>query len=156
MWEGWLEFIPRDPARYAILASPVESRQPQREYLDYWASGLTSVYAEGALDRAVHPVTVRTRGVEVPATERPAPRITAAPAGSVSGAQMPLLDPFEVGVRSLEILRQELSALGRRRLVNIIAAFGLNPSKCDLSWMTDAQLIAFIVTAVDAQMKVKL
>ena len=67
----------------------------------------------------------------------------------------PVLDPFEIGVRSLDVLRQELGALNRPRLLNIIAAFDLDPPKSDLSWMSDRQLIQFIVTAVDAQLALR-
>ena len=35
----------------------------------------------------------------------------------------PVLDPFEVGGRNLDVLRQELSALNRPRLLNIISAY---------------------------------
>jgi hypothetical protein len=50
-WEGWLEFVPRaeDSCRYA---TPIETRQHDRVTMERWASGLTVVYAEGALARA--------------------------------------------------------------------------------------------------------
>jgi hypothetical protein len=67
----------------------------------------------------------------------------------------PVLDPFEIGGRSLDILRQELGALNRPRLLNIIASFGLNPGGEDLAWMSDRQLIHFIVTAVDTQLAMR-
>ena len=66
-----------------------------------------------------------------------------------------LLDPFDVGSRNLDVLRQELGALNRPRLVNIIAAYDLNPGAEDLSWMSDRQLIQFIVTAVEAQLTLR-
>ena len=75
MWEGWLEFLPMDAGTSEVIVSPVESRQPRREHLDYWAQGLTVVYAEGALDRALNPITVRTRVEQSPASNEPAPRI---------------------------------------------------------------------------------
>ncbi len=50
MWEGWLEFTPLGDGE--TVASPIESRQPERQHLAYWASGLSVVYAEGALSRA--------------------------------------------------------------------------------------------------------
>jgi hypothetical protein len=153
MWEGWLEFVPIQTGNPEVLVSPVESRQPEREHLVYWASGLSDIYAQGALARARLPLTVRTRIVDVAASEEPAPRIVSAPTEPVSPE--PILDPFEAGARSLDVLRQELGALGRARLLNIIAAFSLNPANSDVSWMTDAQLITFIVTAVDAQMKAR-
>ena len=50
-WEGWLEFFPltEDSCGYA---TPVETRQQDRLTMERWASGLTVVYAEGALARA--------------------------------------------------------------------------------------------------------
>lgn len=73
MWEGWLEFLPLPERRGCwVLVSPVESRQAERVHLEYWAAGLSAVYAEGALRRAQRPVTVRVRAAEQPASERPA------------------------------------------------------------------------------------
>jgi hypothetical protein len=53
-WEGWLEFAPRTEhsCRYA---TPIETRQHDRVTMERWASGLTVVYAEGALARARTP-----------------------------------------------------------------------------------------------------
>jgi hypothetical protein len=61
----------------------------------------------------------------------------------------PILDPFEVGSRSLDILAQKLRAIGRARMLNIITAYDLNPLNQDLQTFTDAQLIGFIVAAVE-------
>ena len=138
MWEGWLEFIGENGRAAEPLVTGVESRQPEREHLAYWASGLSVVYAEGALSRALNPVVVKTRIVETPLSSAPRP--------------YPILDPFEVGGRSLDILRQELGALGRARLLNIVAAFHLNPSGTDLSTLTEAQLIHQIVATVDSRL----
>ena len=52
VWEGWLEFSPRGGGGM-IRKSPVETTQPNREALLYWASGLEPVYLEGALERAI-------------------------------------------------------------------------------------------------------
>ena len=150
MWEAWIEFVPASPGRADVIVSAVESRQPELEHLRYWAEGLTVVYAEGALDRALHPVVVRTRAAETPASERPARRVVATPR-RYAGPE-PVLDPFEVGGRNLDILRQELHALGRPRLLNIIEAFTLNPGREPLTAMSDEQLVTFIVVAVDAQL----
>jgi hypothetical protein len=149
MWEGWLEFVPIGPGGRQTVVSPVESRQPAKEYLEYWAKGLTVVYEEGALDRALHPVTVRTRVAEVPVSEAPAPRVITSP---TRRGPEPVLDPFEIGARNLDILRQELRALDRPRLLNIIAAFNLNPAGKDISSLSDEQLVTFIVVAVDARL----
>ena len=62
-----------------------------------------------------------------------------------------VLNPFEVGSRSFDILQKDLGALGRARLVDIIHAFDLNPGNEDIDWMSDAQLRHFIWVAVRAQ-----
>jgi hypothetical protein len=36
-----------------VRRSPVETTQPNREALAYWASGIEPVYLEGALERAI-------------------------------------------------------------------------------------------------------
>lgn len=152
MWEGWLEFMPENGSRVEPLVTGVESRQPGREHLAYWAAGLTAVYAEGALSRARNPVAARRRVVETPLSEAPAetPAVIV-PREPAAGAR-PILDPFEVASRRPDVLAQELGALGRARLLNIIAAYDLNRSHEDLSWMSDAQLVRFIVAAVDARL----
>lgn len=151
MWEGWLEFEPADGAG-DTLVGPVESRQPEREHLAYWATGLTPVYIEGALRRARRPVTIRTRPVEEPVSDAPAPRPVVLPSPRVFRREA-VLDPFEVARQSgLELLTQELRALNRPRLLNIIGEFDLNPGGEDIAWMTDAQLVRFIAVAVEAQL----
>ena len=147
MWEGWFEFVPTDGRK--VVVSAVESRQPERSHLEYWAQGLTPVYAEGALERALHPITVRARAIELPASSGPAPRVVTVPP---SGGPRPILDPFEVGERSLDVLWQELHALGRARLLHIIAAYHLNSVNADLSPMSDEELISLIVKRVEARL----
>ncbi len=153
MWEGWIEFTPIDGGT-EVLVTGVETRQPEREHLTYWATGLTPIFLEGALQRARHPVTVRVRPVEIPNSTEPKPRDPVVPRVMPPGPD-PVLDPFEVGGKNLDILRQELGALNRPRLLNIIAAYDLNPGEEDVSWMSDRQLIQFIVTAVDAQITLR-
>jgi hypothetical protein len=150
LWEGWLEFIPIGKTG-AVVVSGVESRQPEKEHLEYWASGLTPVFLEGALDRAKRPVTVRVRTLEQPYSTAPEPRSVTVARVMPPGPE-PVLDPFEIGGRSPDLLRQELGALNRPRLLNIIAAFDLNPAGEDVSWMSDHQLAHFIVVAVEAQL----
>ena len=152
MWEGWLEFDSLGRAG-ETLVGPVESRQPEREHLTYWATGLTPVYLEGALHRAQHPVVVRTRLVEEPASQAPAPRAVVVPVSPRAARPQAVLDPFEVAAQSgLQVLEQELHALNRPRLLNIIAEYDLNPGGEDINWMTEAQLVRFIVVAVEAQL----
>jgi hypothetical protein len=49
-WEGWIEF---DRAADPVRRTPRETTQPNRPDLEYWASGLTEAYLEGALERAL-------------------------------------------------------------------------------------------------------
>ena len=153
MWEGWLEFLPVNRDAEAIIGS-VESRQPEREHLVYWATGLTPIYLEGALHRARAPLSVRVRAEEPPVSNAPAPKVRHTTAGP--SRPEAVLDPFEIGVRNLDLLRQELTALNRARLLNIIDAYDLNPAREDIGWMSTAQLIHFIVVAVDTQLPQRL
>lgn len=150
MWQGWIEFTPIDGSD-EVLVTGVETTQPARDYVHYWATGLTPVFLEGALHRARRPVTVRVRPVEVANSTAPKPRDQVVSRVMPPGPE-PVLDPFEIGGRNPDVLRQELGALNRPRLLNIIAAYDLNPAGEDLSWMSDRQLVQFIVTAVEAQL----
>jgi hypothetical protein len=51
LWVGWLEFRPKTGK--LVRRSPIETTQPNREALRYWASGLERIYLEGALERAM-------------------------------------------------------------------------------------------------------
>ena len=57
-WEGWLEFVPADTDGSRRYVTPIETRQQDRVTMERWASGLTTIYADGALGRArmQHPV----------------------------------------------------------------------------------------------------
>ena len=149
MWEGWLEFQPIGGGG-GVVVGPVESRQPEREHLAYWAGGLSAIFVEGALRRAQNTLVVRTRVLEEAVSDHPAPRMVTGPPREVKPEAV--LNPFEVGGRNLDILAQELRALNRPRLLNIITAFDLNRSKQDIAWMSDSQLVRFIVVAVEAQL----
>jgi len=150
MWEGWIEFVPSEGSE-DLLVTGVESRQAEREHLAYWATGLTPVFLEGALRRARSPLTVRVRAVEVPVSTVPATRDVTVTRVMPPGPE-PVLDPFDIGRRNIDQLRQELAALNRPRLLNIIAAYDLNPAGEDIGWMSDPQLVHFIVVAVETQL----
>ena len=49
LWDGYLEFRSSDGS---VLLTPRETRQPNREHLLDWASGIGPIYLEGALHRA--------------------------------------------------------------------------------------------------------
>jgi len=73
MWEGWLEFAPDDAS--LVLRTRRETSQPNLTDLRYWATGLTPVYLEGALARALEapPLARSTAVPETPAYDSPAP-----------------------------------------------------------------------------------
>jgi hypothetical protein len=50
-WQGWIEFHPLELGK-RILATGRETSQPNRNALEYWATGLEPVYFEGAFERA--------------------------------------------------------------------------------------------------------
>src|SRR5258705_8644879 len=145
MWEGWIEFLPGNGGGDGVITT-VESRQPEHQHLVYWATGLTPVYLEGALQRARHPRTVRVPVVDAPVSDKPAARRVVVE--RVVPRPEPVLDPFDIGERSIDILRQELTALNRPRLLNIISAYDLAGPEVDLTRMTDAELNGLIVGAV--------
>lgn len=53
LWHGWIEFVPAGGG--ATIRTPRETSQPNRTDTEYWATGLTPVYLEGALQRALNP-----------------------------------------------------------------------------------------------------
>ena len=61
VWEGWLEFSPVG-GRGIVRRSPIETTQPNRDALTYWASGIEPVYLEGALERAITARSEPARG----------------------------------------------------------------------------------------------
>ena len=71
-WQGWIEFVPTDGGE--PIRSARETTQPNREDTVYWATGLTPVYLEGSLRRALDPI-VRpvARDIAPPAFDDPAP-----------------------------------------------------------------------------------
>lgn len=110
LWHGWLEFSDGTVS----VRTTQESEQPNRDDLRYWAQGLTYVYLEGALERALHP------GVD---------RIVANPAVAIEPHIRPtaVLDPYVVYRQGENVLRQQLLALSRDQLNAVIEQFNLGP-----------------------------
>jgi hypothetical protein len=52
-WEAWIEFSPTDGG--PVLRTARETTQPNRADAEYWATGLSGIYLEGALERALAP-----------------------------------------------------------------------------------------------------
>lgn len=147
LWHGWIEFVPlngADPVR-----SPRETTQPNRTDAAYWATGLTPVYLEGALHRALKPIirsAVPPPGP--PAFNGPAADVTDLPSARVES----VLNPFSVYRKGEALLRRELAALSEWHLVNIIRAYGLSDqSDAALRRIPAAGLIELIVTDVSAR-----
>ena len=142
-WQGWLEFVPIGPGE--VLRSGRETTQPNRVDTEYWATGLTPIYLEGALNRALHPPTrIEHAPVAPPAYDRPAPGSAGRPAGTGS-----ILNPFSVYQKGEGLLRRELSALADWHLVNIIRAHDLSAADpATLSALPAPTLVDLIVTAV--------
>jgi hypothetical protein len=153
VWEGWIEFAPIGGG--TALRSPRETTQPNRKDAVYWATGLTAIYLEGALDRALNPIVRRTPVVAEPLFDGPAPDITVPVErhGPVSEA---VLDPFSVFEKGEVLLRKELGALSPWHLVNIVRAYRLSAEPLDaLNRMPAAALIDIIVEGVRAHIAIK-
>jgi hypothetical protein len=143
LWEGWLEFVPADGSR--IIRSARETTQPNLADLEYWASGLTAVYLDGALERTLTPPPVPV----VPPRARPAhdaPKPTVEPEDRVPIANA-ILDPFAVYAKGETLLRSQLGALAARHLRNIVRAYELAPD-LDLEDVDEPELIELIVASV--------
>ncbi len=142
-WEGWIEFVPDDGS--PVLRSQRETRQPDRDALLYWSTGLTPVYLEGSLERTLDPVRPRPVAHAEPAYDGPAPDPFAAPAPAVNA----VLDPFSVYAKGEDLLRQELNALSRWHLRNISRAYALfDVDAPEMQRLTRGELAERIVQAV--------
>jgi hypothetical protein len=146
MWHGWIEFIPLDTGE--VVRSGRETTQPNRQDTVYWATGLTPVYLEGALARALHPPTR--------SAARPGPEpIFDGPAPSAPSAHPPadsILNPFSVYRKGEDLLRRQLGALSAWHLVNIISAYELSDQTPEaLNVLAPSVLVETIVQAVKAR-----
>ena len=143
MWHGWLEFVPLG-AGDAIRSSR-ETTQPNRTDTEYWATGLTYVYLEGALRRAMRrPVRPIAKLVDPPMFDGPAENFIVKGATTES-----VLDPFSVYRKGEALLRRQLSALAGWHLVNIIRRYDLSDEDpAILSATEPAQLVETIIGGV--------
>jgi hypothetical protein len=142
-WHGWLEFIDTESGR--AIRSGRETTQPNRTDTLYWATGLTAVYLEGALERALHPaVRPAVRPPAEPAFQEPAPN--SVPDEPVADS---ILNPFSVYRKGESLLRRQLGALSVWHLANIIRDHQLSDLPgAALNGMRAADLIEIIVGAV--------
>lgn len=145
LWEGWIEFLPTDGG--PPLRSSRETTQPNKTDAQYWAGGLTAVYLEGALDRALNPPVRKVVAAPTPRFDGPAPDVTFTTVPPAS--QDAVLDPFSVYEKGEKLLRQELGALAAWHLVNIALAYRLSDEpESVLNGLTAAQLVELIVAGV--------
>jgi hypothetical protein len=148
MWQGWIEFVPLDGG--APVRSPRETTQPNRTDTEYWATGLTDVYLEGSLRRALEPPA------SLP-TPPPQPSVFARPAASTvptsaDAAPTSILDPFSVYEKGEALLRKQLAALSAWHLVNIAREYELTELPVEtLNAMPGAELVDLIVAGVRAE-----
>lgn len=158
-WEGWLEFVPVDGG--VVIRSARETTQPNRVDTEYWATGLTRIYLEGALRRALEPVQVVERVVDArPVYDAPAPdRPIVSVSGTRTGRARPVLNPFEVYQQGEDMLRRQLAALDAPRLRDIIRGYSLTAGDTsELLRVSEAELGNRIIAAVrraDARERVR-
>jgi len=145
-WQGWIEFVPVGGG--VPVRSPRETTQPNRADAEYWATGLTPVYLEGALRRALEgPIPIVTAPREPSIFAGPAPHAMPVEAGVES-----VLDPFSVYEKGEALLRRQLGALSAWHLVNIITAYELSTeTTATLNRLSAAELIEIIVAGVRSQ-----
>jgi hypothetical protein len=108
LWHGWIDFT--DGVR--TVSTPQESEQPNRDDLMYWAQGLTHVYLEGALERALRPsgqVVAGGSGLSVEPNVRP----------------VAVIDPYAVYRQGEDVLRGQLLALSRDQLNAVVEQYDL-------------------------------
>lgn len=142
MWQGWIEFVTDDGQ---VIRSSRETTQPNRVDLEYWATGLTAVYLEGALHRALKPLTrPAPRPLPPPAFDAPAPHLH-----TENGPTNSVLNPFSVYRKGEPLLRRQLAAFSPWHLVNIIRAHELSAqSSRSLAARSEIELIELIIAAV--------
>jgi hypothetical protein len=145
-WQGWIEFEPAGGGDGAVR-SPRETTQPNRTDAEYWASGLTPVYLEGALRRALAPTVVTPPPpASPPIFDEPAPSPVVAEPGAPAAS---VLDPFSVYHKGEAMLRKQLGALSAWHLVNIIVDYELSAEdRATLERLRAAALIEVIVHGV--------
>lgn len=144
LWEGWLEFTPLGGG--AAIRTGRETTQPNRDDVLYWATGLTSSYIEGALDRVIKPAPVprRRESRATPAFDGPADNPSTVPPGSNA---TPILDPFQTYKEGDHVLRGQLNAIDDGQLRTIIRGYAIADNET-ANVASREELIALIMTAV--------
>jgi hypothetical protein len=146
LWEGWIEFAPVDGG--SPVRSPRETTQPNFGDAAYWAGGLTAVYLEGALRRALNPTVRQVPEPAAPHFDGPAPDVTVrvpVPTGDA------ILNPYSVYEKGESLLRKELGALSSWHLVNIVQAYRLSAEPLDILNRLSAPALADLIVAAVRQ-----
>lgn len=142
LWQAWIEFLPVGSGE--PIRSARETTQPNRADARYWATGLTPVFLEGSLKRALNPL-------HRPAAHEPMPPIfdTPAPPNASIATGESVLNPFSVYRKGEPLLRRQLSVMAGWHLINIINAYDLSDAApARLQAKEPAELVELIVTAV--------
>ena len=141
LWEGWIEF---DCTNGSVVRSPRATTQPNLTDLEYWATGLSSIYLEGTLKRALAPIShAATREpVGVPVFDGPAPPLL--PVHTPEA----VLDPYSIYRKDPELLVCELSALHGRHLRQIIWEYEMADPEVNLELLPEPEMIELIVRRV--------
>jgi len=153
-WEGWIEVHPDGGG--APVRTPRETTQPKRSALEYWATGLTATYLEGALERALRPSPAggSPGPAPRPAFDGPAPHPPEAKPLTAASSVGALLDPFAAYAhQGEEILLQELGAMDQGHLRKIARAHGLGSEEQILRTPDRRSLAALIVSEVRSRVQ---
>ena len=145
MWEGWFEFVAHDGS--GVLRSERETSQPNLADLEYWATGITPLYLEGALERTLTPPAVVVEGpIAEPVYDEPAP--PKQPVTVPAPEPAPVMNPFSIYATGEALLQQQLAVLPAWRLRAMILAHDIaDPAVVDLDALTTAELIELIMVA---------
>ena len=153
LWDGWIEFAREGDEE--VLATERETKQPNRADLLYWAEGLTDVYLEGALARALAPERPLPVSPSLPpmppSSGGPARHGTPIPHARLSAAAIKshvVLDPYATYAEGEDLLRKQLHALSHDHLHNIVEAYEMTD---DVEWAheaTEEELIEKIMDSV--------
>ena len=149
LWEGWIEFAERGAA--FVIRTSRETTQPNRDLIMYWATGLTSAYLEGALERALRLLTQPrpTRLAPAPHFDEPAAERFSAVAHTPVVPARAVLDPFAVYAEGDGVLWSQLGALDAGQLRNIIRAYAFDSATTSpLDSLTKPDLMALILEGV--------
>ncbi len=143
LWEGWIEF--ENIETNTVVRTERETTQPNYADLKYWATGLSAVYLEGALDRVLRPPAPRpSTVVPPPAYDGPLER------NGRHRSPYPdaILDPFSVYEKSPDLLARELTALRAWHLRQIIKEYELADGDMPLEALSEPELGSLIVRRV--------